>query len=94
MIAELVKQSLPELLKWQLLVTHSVAVVGWDKVLKGAAPAFDFKRRHFNAFPTLGNCGENSLPVSLIRAVFEVPPLTLGETWEPVMAFLEGPLLQ
>ena len=64
-------QCMPELMDWQLLVTHSVTIIGWDKLLKAAVPSFDFKRRHYNVFPFLSNCGENSLPVSMIQAIFQ-----------------------
>ena len=58
-----------ELASWQLVVTHSVALTPWEKMFRDAMPSFDCKNLQFNVFQRYGNCGENSLPVSIVQAV-------------------------
>ena len=61
-----------EVASWQLVVTHSVALTPWEKIFRDAMPSFDCKNLQFNVFQHWGNCGENSLSVSIVQAVQQV----------------------
>ena len=70
MTKELIKErGQAELASWQLVVTHSVALTPWEKIFRDAMPSFDCKKLQFNMFQHWGNCGENSLPASIVQAV-------------------------
>ena len=67
----LIKERQAELSTWQLVVTHSVAYAAWEKIVHDAMPSLGFRQLQCNVFQHWGNCGENSLPVTIIQAVHQ-----------------------
>ena len=98
MTKELIKErGQAELASWQLAITHSVALTPWEKIFRDAMPSFDCKNLHFNVFQHLGNCGENSLPVSIVQAVQQAcvtrPHLhTSSSAQQATCRFLKSPV--
>ena len=53
-------------------LSHSSSALVWGPLFKKTVPSLPFDKLHYNVFPFMGNCAENTICVSLIKAIHEV----------------------